>query len=334
MFYPLTDDPMPAKASHDPDVELESRLTWIFGSPCTGSAWLLRMLIHPWRLASNDLGIGAPAGTERTKGPPALPIDESHLLSHLAPLRMPPYDGDAIPPPEDFIVNTRRAGDANYFFSELYADAWRPLVRRLILGRFGAHATSVERELGGRRAAILIREPNGSHGARLVMELLPSARIVFLMRDGRDVVGSQVGGPASGGDGPDSSKRPVVGHKQRLTEVLRNSSVWVTRMAAVQAAYEAHPPELRYALRYEDLRGDTIEQLRALRAWAGLPAEEVVVRAAAESEALEPVPRRSRFRRGTRAPEPDSPRRALTTAEEGVAEQVMGPKLRELGYSV
>ena len=39
---------------------------------------------------------------------------------------------------------------------------------------------------------LIIKEPNGSVGASLMMEALPESRMIFLMRDPRDVVASRL----------------------------------------------------------------------------------------------------------------------------------------------
>ena len=53
----------------------------------------------------------------------------------------------------------------------------------------------------------------------------------------------------------------------------RNSRLWVNRTLAVERAYEAHPPELRITIRYEDLRADTLATLRPLVDWLGVQSQ-------------------------------------------------------------
>src|SRR5215208_5769288 len=100
----------------------ESRLTWILGSPRSGSTWLLRLLVHPWRLDSrsnlgrSDIGFhgGGPFG--RRAGPSVVPIDESYFPRHLTPFLPPtgaePSDRD----PDDYVFNTRNAKYVSYCF--------------------------------------------------------------------------------------------------------------------------------------------------------------------------------------------------------------------------
>ena len=66
------------------DEELESKLVWIWGSPRTGSTWLLEMLCNPLESKrSEPLGFSWPEGFT---GPvPALAVDEFLISSHLAP---------------------------------------------------------------------------------------------------------------------------------------------------------------------------------------------------------------------------------------------------------
>lgn len=311
---------------------------WIFGSPRTGSSWLLRMLLHPWRLAANDVGLRPPSPVHRGD-PPIVPVNESHLPMHLTPQKVPRYDPMTEARPEDFLANTKRVDNGHYFFSDVYADAWKPEVRRLMLTRFAAQAERAGASSGRREGPpIVVKEPNGSHGAQLVMELLPRAKLVFLTRDGRDVVDSQlalrVPGGARAKDGRQGGD-PLSTYEKRLSEVLRNARLWVNRMKAVQAAYEAHAPELRYSVRYEDLRHHTLEHLLPLRRFLGLPSGDEDVRAAVDAEAFESVPERKKgFGTGKRAAQPGHWRKTLTPVEQRVAEQVMAEQLAELGYEL
>ena len=101
----------------------------------------------------------------------------------------------------------------------------------------------------------------------------------------------------------------------------------------MQSAYANHPEDLRWTVRYEDLRSDTLDALRPLAAWLGLQADEGALRDAVETNAFEAIPGRMRGS-GTprRAATPGLWRENLTAAEQEAMEEIIGPKLRELGY--
>ena len=44
----------------------------------------------------------------------------------------------------------------------------------------------------GRNPYLVVKEPNTSEAADTLVKLLPSSRVVFLVRDGRDVVDSML----------------------------------------------------------------------------------------------------------------------------------------------
>src|SRR5581483_11518652 len=133
----------------EPDAAgVESRVIWLFGSPRSGSTWLLRMAVqHPRIFGMNEPTIGY------------------HLSPFLA--NEPGYHPDDL----DLATFTLRrvvAGDPERFFAEKYADVWLPALRRMLNERLAAH---LEREFGGaaaRDGLLLVKEPNGSQSADVI----------------------------------------------------------------------------------------------------------------------------------------------------------------------
>lgn len=312
---------------------LESRLTWILGAPRTGSTWLLRLLIHPWILARGTMsGMRAPLPGRRRTLPNVVPIDETYLLNHLAPLRPFPDRLSEQPPTDAFVVNGDRRDDPGYFFSDDYEQAWQPELRRLVLARLHATSQRASREHGLTDPLVLIKEPNGSHAAELLMSLLPRSRMIFLLRDGRDVVDSMLDARAAGGwvePGNVDMSDPA----QRLAYVRRQARLWLNATTAVQGAYAAQPEELRRTVRYEDLLSDPLATLGPLAGWLGLNRDDDALRESIEANAFEAIPRRLRGP-GTprRAATPGLWRENMTAAEQDAMLEIIGPRLAELGY--
>jgi Sulfotransferase family len=300
------------------------------GSPRTGSTWLLRMLIHPAILAPR-----VPAGMRRVVGdgkrplPGIVPVDESYLLNHIAPMRPPPPG----PTSGELTLNATRREHAGYLFSDAYADVWRPALRDLVLTRFHAQAVLAEAQFGLDDPLVVIKEPNGSHAAGFLLSLLPTSRLIFLLRDGRDVVDSLVASLQERSWRHDVAGRDMQSEADRLAVVRRESRYWVERTTAVEAAYHAHAPALRFRLRYEDLLDDTPAELGRLLEWLGRPrADDELDRTVAE-HAFEALPKRlTGPGKARRAATPGLWRQNLSEAEQGTMAEVMGPRLRELGY--
>ncbi len=123
---------------------------------------------------------------------------------------------------------------------------------------------------------VLLKEVAGAHAAPLVMSMFPRSKLVFLVRDGRDVVDSQTAANQPGG------WMPVRGWKtaeERHEFIRRRARTWVGDVASIERAFEAHPPELRRMVRYEDLLAGPAENLGSLVEWLGLPQERAVARA-------------------------------------------------------
>src|SRR5579884_1636828 len=110
---------------------LERRLVWIFGSPRSGSTWLLSLLTHPLVPADD-----APSGVVRVQARApgcAVPLNEPYVPHHLSPaLPDEQLFNEALPAAT---LPELRGPSPNYFLSERFAAAWRPRLRGLVLAR-------------------------------------------------------------------------------------------------------------------------------------------------------------------------------------------------------
>jgi hypothetical protein len=314
------------------DVALESRLVWIFGSPRSGSTWLLHLLAHPLVPADESaLGVDcrdAPEGG----APQAIPINEPYVPQHFTPpLFQAQQVGDEL---AAVTLNSFRHASPNYLLSDQYADVWRPELRRLVLVRLEAQARRVAAKYSLDDPLVVVKEPNGSIGADLVMSLLPRARLIFLLRDGRDVVDSMIDAQAPGSwlESP-SDGRSGDFRENRLKLVQRESNLWLARTLAMQLAYAAHPPNLRCVVRYEEARSDAPGVLASLDSWLGFRRGEKERASAVRLNDFDSYPPEAKGPgMPLRAARPGLWRENLTRAEHNAMDRVMGAKLAELGY--
>lgn len=314
--------------------DLEPRIVWIFGSPRSGSTWLLNLLSHP--LLTDD---EAASGVRRLDAPGAdpprtIPVNEPYVQDHLAPAFSLPVAGEG-----DVPVSTLpefRHAEPNYLLADRYEGAWRPALRSLVLARLAAQTQVVAAEQRMGRGPVVVKEPNGSLAAGFVMTLLPGSRMIFLLRDGRDVVDSMVDAQMPGGWlASPLAERAEQLQRDRLSLVRRESRMWVARTQAVRRAYDAHPAHLRRLVRYEDALADTEGVLAGLEAWL-----EVTRSARGRADALRwndfaSVPAEAKGSgKPLRAAHPGLWRANLTEAEQAAMHELMGSELAAVGYEV
>ncbi len=318
----------------DPD-ELEARLVWIFGSPRTGSTWLLEQLCDPVR--PDDSKPTGFAVMERRESSPldAVPVNEFHASTHLAPALGDPVEVDGRLLPATLNNFLDREGKPSYVFASDYEEVWRPAMRRLVLVRLFAVQAMAAREGLPLVASptLLIKEVNGSHAADVLMSLFPRSRLLFLIRDGRDVVDSRMHAVREGGWLAEQVEAQFRSDEERLRWAKGAMREWACGVDATTSAYQAHPERLRRMVRYEDLIGDTVSCIGSLFEWLGLRREpERVERiVAAHSFTALPEARRGASKQ-RRAARPGLWRENLTDAEKAAAGEIMGSRLVELGY--
>jgi hypothetical protein len=286
----------------------EDRLTWIFGSSRSGSTWLLRML-------SEFEGV--------------VGIDDPHLGHHLGVWRPIPLAwATATEPPELTTLLDLKAEEPSYFFSQRYREGWRGPLRALIRARFEAQGAD---ETLTRPPTYVVKEP-GSQAAPFLTELFPCSKLIFLLRDGRDVVDSWLSGYQEGSWAIPGGAFPVSA-EGRLPLIRWLAAVWVHRSHAVRRAFEACAEGDRLLVRYEDLRERTAEVLEEICLMLGLEAQRAAE--VAERHRFERVPASVRGpRQKVRAASPGSWREHLAPREQEFLQGVLGDALEAFGYEL
>jgi hypothetical protein len=286
----------------------ERNLTWIFGSSRSGSTWLLRML--------SDFES-------------VVPVDDPHLGHHLGvwrpiPLAWAAAEGD---PPDLRTLLELKAEESGYFFAERHRDSWWEPLRELIASRFDSQAAEAGIEPG--KARFVVKEP-GSHVAPLLRELFPASKLVFLLRDGRDVVDSWLAAHRKGAWAIPGGAFPV-SRKGRIPLIRWLSVVWAYRSRAVQKAFEATAVENRVLIRYEELLKGTEDSLAEICDLIGLDRAGIAEVAGRHRFERLPAGRRGPRRR-ERSARPGSWRQNLSRAEQLAMHEEMGETLAEFGY--
>jgi hypothetical protein len=277
------------------------------------------MLCDPLEIDDKDpVGIRAPSGWE---GPAeALPVEDFFISHHVAPLMGEPVQlGDGSYAPST--LKTFLAGRSSYVLSDAYADVWGPELRRLALLRLNAVVERASTRFRLASPLLVLKEVSGSHAIEPVMSLFPRSRLVVLVRDGRDVVDSLLHAYEPG------SWLATAQH------ISYSGPQKASNMAASRRAHDEHAADLRWTIRYEDLRADPARELAPVIDWLGLAWDAARIERVVERHAFDSLGGADRgpgkfFRAAT----PGLWRENLSAEERSVAEEVMGPELRALGY--
>lgn len=278
-------------------------IVWILGSPRTGSTWLSEIL-------------GEFKGHAQWKEPFfGVVLNFRNNLAHRGYL-----------------------DSKQFLLGEPYRDVWLGSMRRLFLdvGQVKFPNISPGHHL-------VIKEPNGSISAPLIMEAFPESKLIFLVRDSRDVVASLLDAAKKGSwygydqfeasvadavlrnGGPGSSEN---GSDDEFVERLARN--YVSNVGAVKEAYARHPEGAKILVRYEDLRENPREWVFRICDSLGIEVDEEQVGQAVEKHAWENIPQEKRGQgKFHRKASPGGWREDLTPGEARKVEEITGPLLRE-----
>jgi hypothetical protein len=181
---------------------------------------------------------------------------------------------------------------------------------------------------------LVIKEPNGSVGAELLMEALPESRMILLVRDPRDVVASVLDAAREGGwlyesRNGEASKRRSPADKGPSAFAAARARVYRRGVESAKAAYDAHRGP-KVLIRYEDILADTLGTIKRLYEELGIVVDEDELTKAVEKHAWENVPEEEKGRgKFYRKADPGGWKEDLTPKQAEIIERITAPLLEE-----
>jgi hypothetical protein len=270
-------------------------IVWIFGNAKTGSTWLASMM--------EEL--------------------EGHTVWR------EPYVGELFGRLYYNWLGEKHFETKHFILGGQQKKSWLKSMRSFVLSEASARFPDVAN--GG---CLIIREPNGSVGAPLLMEALPESRMIFLIRDPRDVVASRL----------DSAKKGSYLYERRVKEgggrtamfdmqadslVETTATRYLQNVGNVREAYRAHTG-YKVLVQYEDLRSNTLENMRDIYSTLGISVDEEELIRVVEKHSWESIPEGEKGEgKFHRKATPGGWREDLTPEQAKTVERITAPLLKE-----
>jgi hypothetical protein len=207
-----------------------------------------------------------------------------------------------------------------------------PQLREMISARFEAQAADDIGAAGGIDDPVVVVKEPGSHAADTIMDLFPDSSLIFLLRDGRDVVDSWLDAYRDGSWATDEGAYGV-DDAGRTALIRLQSIVWLHRTEVVQDTYARTDPGRRVLLRYEELRKDPAGGLERICDLLGVEATRDRLERIAKANEFSKVPEsRKGAGREIRRAQPGGWSSHMTREEIVAMHEILAGKLDELGY--
>lgn len=217
----------------------------------------------------------------------------------------------------------------DFVLSRRYKKVWLKSIRNFVLDGANARFPEV-----ADKEYLIIKEPNGSLGAPLLIEALPESRMIFLLRDPRDIVASDLDAHRKGSWMPEliynsESSKETLADEDPDTFAKERAELCLLNIEKVKQAYEAHKGR-KVLIKYEDLRHDTLGELKKIYASLDIPIEEAQLRLVVEKHDWRNIPS---DQKGAGKPQrkatPGSWKEDLTPEQVKIVEQITAPVLEE-----
>jgi hypothetical protein len=156
--------------------------------------------------------------------------------------------------------------------------------------------------------------------------------MIFLLRDGRDVVDSWLDAHQNGAWALEEGAFPVASDGREAL-IRWQGSVWSYRTEVVLRAYRDHDPSRRVLVRYEDLLSDPESELERICKRFDVAVSPGRLGEIVRAHDYDSVPKSQKgSSKEIRAAEPGGWQTRLSAAEQQAMYEVMGEALAEVGY--
>jgi hypothetical protein len=212
----------------------------------------------------------------------------------------------------------------DYVLGDLYKKVWLNSIRTFVLEGANARFPQLSEE-----GYLVIKDPNGSIGAPLLAQALPESRMIFLVRDPRDVVASLLHAQKAGSWGAQDKSDHSLADTEPDKFVHQRATLYMLSVGKAKEAYEVHDGR-KVVVRYEDLRYDTLATMKRIYATLEIAVDEEELRQVVEKHSWENVPEEVKGAdKPRRKAKPGSYKEDLTPVQVRLVEKITAPVINE-----
>jgi len=277
---------------------LEKNLVWVFCHARSGSSWLALELLSYQTHSINELHLTEHLGTPNMA---FIELSYSRWLD-------------------------QRKNSNEYFFSDIFKKTWMPFLRKLILNRIYA-------QVGVLNKKVILKEPSVASGADVISECFPNSRIIFLFRDGRDIIDSLLDGRQKEGFMTLGGAPPVT-EENRFNYIQVRSKLWTYLIDNLLKTYENHSEKLRISIKYEDLLNMTKDVLKKIYDFLEIKIKDDELERIVTKFSFQNIPKENKGSgKFARIASPGMWKEHLNEDEKNSMELIMKSTLNKLGYT-
>jgi len=283
--------------SKEEELTLEKNLVWIFASPRSGTSWLGTQLLSYQTIPLNEIQLGVLLGMRE-------PTIKHKIVRRLEIFKKEP----------------------DFFFSDQYRDTWNFYLRKLLLNRIFAQVHTVTKK-------VIIKEPSGTMGSDIIAQCVPKSKIIFMIRDGRDVLDSKIDQFQKDSWSVKQYNVTPLSQKNRPVDIKYQAQLWVKLLEVITKTFDEHPKELRLLVKYESLLNNTLEELQKIYNFIGIKIPKTELDNIVNIYSFKNIPREEKGKgKVTRSATPGMWKKNFSDKEKKIIDEIMNETLKKFGY--